>query len=100
MFVTVTTVDHTGNVADGDLDGLHLDAYDTEGGLWCPEHGDVELPDGWEFVAADDNFVTRRVKAAGSIGRCGDLAAVTVPITASSVFSPQGRRSTLHEPTP
>ena len=52
-------------VADGDLDGLNLDVYDTELGLWCPEHGDVELPEGWEFLAAGDNFVTRRVKASG-----------------------------------
>ena len=65
--VTVTTVDHTGIVADGDLDGLHLDEYDTKGGLWCPEHGDVELPNGWEFVAAGDNFVTRRVKVGGGL---------------------------------
>jgi hypothetical protein len=63
--VTVTRVDDTVIVADGDLDGLYLDVYDTEGGLWCPEHGDVELPEGWEFLAAGDNFVTRRVKASG-----------------------------------
>ena len=63
--VTVTTVDHTGIVADGNLDRLNLDVYDTEHGLWCPEHGDVELPEGWEFLAAGDNFVTRRVKASG-----------------------------------
>ena len=63
--VTVTTVDHTGIVADGDLDRLNLDVYNTEHGLWCPEHGDVELPKGWEYLAAGDNFVTRRVKASG-----------------------------------
>jgi hypothetical protein len=63
--VTDTTVDHTGIVADGDLDRLNLDVYDTDLGLWCPEHGDVELPDGWEYLAPGDTFVTRRVKASG-----------------------------------
>jgi hypothetical protein len=52
-------------VADGELDRLNLDVYDTKHGLWCPEHGDLELPEGWEFLAAGDNFVTRRVKASG-----------------------------------
>jgi hypothetical protein len=52
-------------VADVDLDRLTLDVYDTQNGLWCHEHGDLELPEGWEFLAAGDNFVTRRVKARG-----------------------------------
>jgi hypothetical protein len=52
-------------VADGDLDRLNLDVYDTKSGLWCPEHGDLELPEGWELLAAGDNFVTRRVNANG-----------------------------------
>jgi hypothetical protein len=60
-----STVDHTGTVADGGLDRLNLEVYDTKNGLWCPDHGDVELPEGWEFLAAGDNFVTRRVKASG-----------------------------------
>jgi hypothetical protein len=30
-----------------------------------PEHGDLELPAGWEFLPSGDAFVTKRVKAAG-----------------------------------
>jgi Uncharacterized conserved protein (DUF2293) len=52
-------------VADADVGVLNLDVYDTREGLWNPEHGSVELPDGWEFLPAGDAFVTRRVKAAG-----------------------------------
>jgi hypothetical protein len=52
-------------VADGNLDRLTLDVYDTKDGLWCPQHGDLELPEGWEFLAAGDTFITRRVKEAG-----------------------------------
>lgn len=43
----------------------HLDVYDRGGGTWNPEHGDVEIPEGWEFLPSGDAFVTRRVKAAG-----------------------------------
>jgi hypothetical protein len=51
-------------VADADVRALILDVYDTKEGLWNPEHGSLELPDGWEFLPAGDTFVTRRVKAA------------------------------------
>ena len=53
-------------VAASDLTGLQLDVYMTREGPWNPDHGDVEIPDGWEFLAAGDAFVTRRVKAAGT----------------------------------
>lgn len=43
----------------------HLDVYDTKAGWWSPDVGDVVVPDGWEFLASGDAFVTRRVKAAG-----------------------------------
>lgn len=52
-------------VADGELDRWNLDVYDTKDGLWCPPHGDLELPAGWEFLAAGDAFITRRVQQAG-----------------------------------
>ena len=47
------------------LTDLHLDVYDTRNGPWNPEHGDVEIPPGWEFLPTGDAFVTRTVKAAG-----------------------------------
>ena len=53
-------------MADGDVRALNLDVYETREGLWNPEHGSVDLPEGWEFLAAGDTFVTRRVKAAGT----------------------------------
>jgi hypothetical protein len=65
LVTAVAVVDHTGVVADGDLGLLQLDVYDTDLGLWCPEHGVLELPEGWEFLASGDNFVTRQVKAGG-----------------------------------
>jgi hypothetical protein len=52
-------------VADAEMGALNLDVYDTKDGLWNPEHGALDLPDGWEFLPAGDTFVTRRVKAAG-----------------------------------
>jgi hypothetical protein len=45
--------------------GLNLDAYDTRDGLWNPEHGALEMPEGWEHLPTGDAFVTRQVKAAG-----------------------------------
>ena len=56
-------------------------------GFWCPEHGDVELPEGWEYLAAGDNFVTRRVK-----GQRGVLDAVATSRPPPSP-SPQARCS-------
>ena len=48
-----------------DLSAVHLDVYETKDGLWNPDHGDVEVPIGWEFLSSGDSFVTRRVKAGG-----------------------------------
>lgn len=53
-------------VTEVDLTRLHLDVYDTREGPWNPEHGELEIPDGWDFLAAGDAFVTRSVKAAGT----------------------------------
>jgi hypothetical protein len=43
----------------------HLDVYDTKDGLWNPELGELELPEGWDFLPSGDAFVTRQVKRAG-----------------------------------
>jgi hypothetical protein len=51
---------------DADLTAEHLDVYETREGTWNPEHGEVEIPDGWEFLASGEAFVTRTVKAAGA----------------------------------
>ncbi len=39
--------------------------YESKQGLWNPEHGELELPVDWEFLASGDTFVTKQVKAAG-----------------------------------
>ena len=52
------------------LTALHLDVYDTRNGPWNPEHGDLEVPDDWEFLPSGDAFITRTVKAAGSYWLC------------------------------
>ena len=43
----------------------HLDVYDTHTGLWAPDHGEIDLPGGWELLPSGDSFVTRQVKAGG-----------------------------------
>ena len=48
-----------------DLTGLHLDVYSTRDGPWTLDHGDLVIPDDWDFLPSGDAFVTRRVKAAG-----------------------------------
>ena len=48
-----------------DLSALRLDVYESKKGSWNPEHGELELPAGWEFLPAGDTFVTKQVKAAG-----------------------------------
>lgn len=48
-----------------DLSQLHLDVYDTRNGPWNPDHGELEIPEGWEFLPSGDAYVTRTVKAAG-----------------------------------
>ena len=47
------------------LTDQRLDVYDTRNGPWNPEHGDIEIPEDWEFLPTGDAFVTRTVKAAG-----------------------------------
>ncbi len=53
-------------VSDVDLTRLHLDVYATRDGPWNPEHGELEIPEDWDFLAAGNAFVTRTVKAAGT----------------------------------
>lgn len=36
-----------------------------DNGWWCPSYGDLESPQGWEFVPRGDAFVTRQVKKLG-----------------------------------
>jgi len=52
-------------VAQGDPASDNLDVYDARAGWWNPDFGELDVPDGWEFLASGDAFVTRRVKAAG-----------------------------------
>jgi hypothetical protein len=56
---------HTVFVSE-DPTGEHLDVYDTRQGWWNPDHGALEIPDGWDLLVRGDTFVTRRVKAAGT----------------------------------
>jgi hypothetical protein len=50
---------------DVDLTTLQLDIYVTRQGRWTPNYGDVEIPEGWEFLPSGDAFLTRTVKAGG-----------------------------------
>jgi hypothetical protein len=59
----VTTVDQAGTEVE--IAALQLDVYDARQGWWNPDHGDVEIPDGWEYLPTGDAFLTRTVKAAG-----------------------------------
>lgn len=51
---------------DGNLAEKQLDVYMTREGPWNPEHGDLEIPEDWDFLPSGDAFVTRRVKAEGT----------------------------------
>jgi hypothetical protein len=64
----VTTVDQAGAAVD--IAALQLDVYDTKRGWWNPERGDLEIPDGWEYLPTGDAFLTRTVKAAGVYWLC------------------------------
>jgi AcrR family transcriptional regulator len=44
----------TARVDEPDLMTVHLDVYDTRDGPWNPEHGDLEIPEDWEFLPAGD----------------------------------------------
>ena len=59
----MTSADRAG--ATVDIAALQLDVYDTRQGWWNPEHGDVDIPDGWEYLPTGDALLTRTVKAAG-----------------------------------
>ncbi len=50
---------------DVDLTQLNLDVYDTRHGPWNPDHGEIEIPDHWDFLRSGNAFVTRTVKASG-----------------------------------
>ena len=63
-------VDAIAGAAPVDLTVQHLDVYDTRDGPWNPDHGEVEIPDGWEFLPTGDAFVTRAVKATGRYWLC------------------------------
>ena len=52
-------------MTEDDLTRHHLDVYDTRKGPWTPEHGEVDIPAGWEFLPTGDAYLTRTVKAAG-----------------------------------
>jgi hypothetical protein len=59
----VTPVDQAG--AEVEIATLRLDVYDTRQGWWNPEHGDLEIPNGWAYLPTGDAFLTRTVKATG-----------------------------------
>jgi len=58
------------NASTPDLTALHLDVYDTRNGPWNPGHGDIVVPDDWEFLPSGDAFITRTVKATGTYWLC------------------------------
>ena len=55
-----------GVMDDEDITQQQLDVYMTREGPWNPEHGDIEIPEDWDFLPSGDAFVTRRVKVAGT----------------------------------
>jgi Uncharacterized conserved protein (DUF2293) len=63
-------VDGTPGEVSVDLTVEHLDVYDTHHGPWNPDHGDVEIPESWEFLPTGDAFVTRTVKSTGKYWLC------------------------------
>ena len=82
----------TGMVAEDDPASENLDVYDTKTGWWHPELGDVEVPDGCS-LASGDVFITRRVKADGVYGTCGNPGTDEAAIDDGSVYSPRALRS-------
>jgi len=62
--VSCVDVRENWDVVEIDLTTLHLDVYMTRNGPWNPDHGEIVIPEDWEFLASGDAFVTRRVKAA------------------------------------
>lgn len=55
-------------MAEEALDRQNLDVYDKGHGegLWNPDHGELDVPDGWDFLPSGDAFLTRRAKAGGA----------------------------------
>jgi hypothetical protein len=56
--------------AEVEVTSLQLDVYDTKQGWWNPDHGNLEIPNGWDFLPTGDAFLTRTVKAAGIYWPC------------------------------
>jgi len=52
-------------MAEEEPNRLNLDVYDSGEGYWNPEHGEMTIPETWEFLPSGDAFMTRAVKAAG-----------------------------------
>ena len=51
---------------EAELRGEVLDVYVSRGGgWWNPDHGDVEIPEGWALLPSGDAYLTRTVVAAG-----------------------------------
>jgi hypothetical protein len=48
----------------------NIDVYDGRTGPWNPDHGEVEIPDGWEFLPTGDAYLTRTVKTPGRYWLC------------------------------
>src|SRR5438045_637689 len=59
-------------VAEPDLQALTLDVYDTKEGLWTPEHGAVELPEGEEVLTTSRDYRPRLEYVDGGGGRGGE----------------------------
>lgn len=54
------------DAATESLEGEVLDVYVShEGGWWNPDHGDVDIPDGWALLPAGDAYLTRTVSSLG-----------------------------------
>ena len=47
------------------IDGLEVTAVENSMLVDAAKHGDVEIPDDWEYLPSGDAFLTRTVKAAG-----------------------------------
>ena len=84
---------------DVDLTHLPLDVYDTKDGPWNPEHGELVVPDDWEFLPPGDAFVTRQVKAASSLNVTHSKAHLTTSSTGTSSAAPTTPSTTSLLPT-
>ncbi len=66
---------------DGNLTRLQLDVYMTREGPWNPDHGDIEIPESWDFLPSGDAFVTRRVQGdvLGGVATTREESAASAP---------------------